>query len=189
VKILFIASLTINPITFSDIFNTLRSASLTDEGVKCTKRLDKLEVSYKSLGNITDNKCVIKNAVVIKNFPNTKLSSPITVSCSMAEKLEDYFSSINADTVDHLGSYNCRTISNSRVISEHSYGEALDISGINGKSVQKNWNDKDKPFKTAVEKACSIFSNVLTPDTDRAHYNHIHIDNGISFGSLNCFHM
>ena len=138
-KFLLVASLTINPITFSDIFNILRSLFLTDEGVKCTKRLDKLEVNYKSLGNITNNKCVIKNAVTIKNFPNTKLSSPITVSCSMAEKLEDYFSAINANTVDHFGSYNCRTISNSRVISEHSYGEALDIAGINGKSVGKNW--------------------------------------------------
>ena len=40
-----------------------------------------------------------------------------------------------------MGSYNCRTVANSKIMSEHSYGTAIDISHIDDASVKVDWNE------------------------------------------------
>ena len=84
-----------------------------------------------------------------------------------------------------MGSYNCRTIARSKLYSEHSYGTAIDIAEINGAILLKDWNkktEKGQILNNAYKVACKYFSNVLTPDTNRAHKNHFHFDNGFGLG-------
>ena len=87
----------------------------------------------------------------------------------------------------HLGSYNCREQRGNSIISEHGYGLAIDIAEIDGASVLDDWTSDDskgRVLKKAYQTACEYFSNVLTPDSNAAHRNHFHFDNGLGFGCL-----
>ena len=59
-------------------------------------------------------------------------------------------------------------------MSQHSYGNAIDIAAIDGIPISTNW-------RASAKKACWYFNNVLTPETDRAHHDHLHLDNGLGF--------
>jgi len=76
------------------------------------------------------------------------------------------FSEVGATSVRHMGAYNFRKQKGNNVMSEHSFGTALDIAMINGPSVTKDWgknSDKGRYLKKVNEAACSLFSNVLSP--------------------------
>ena len=55
---------------------------------------------------------------------------------------------------------------------QHSYGNAIDISVIDGVSISANWEGP-------AEKACRHFTNILTPATNAAHQDHLHLDKGM----------
>ena len=58
------------------------------------------------------------------------------------------------------------------------------ISEIDGAVVSKHWKDKGSKGDTlreAARAACKYFSNVLTPETNRLHHNHLHLDSDIGF--------
>ena len=96
--------------------------------------------------------------------------------------------------IRQLSHYACRRrggISRGPVrISEHSFGNAIDIGGFvlaNGKtvSVLKDWgslsalfNRKAAFLKEVRDGACRHFSTVLSPDYNKAHRNHFHFDLG-----------
>ena len=86
-----------------------------------------------------------------------------------------------------MGSYNCRKMrGSSHFWSQPSFGSAVDISHINGASLKEDWfanNENSKYLKRAGKDACHYFSNVLTPETNAAHHDHFHLDNGPRFGS------
>ena len=153
---------------------------------ECINVLNKIKIDFKYLGDIKNNQCIIKNAVKINHYPNTTMSSPITMSCMSAKKLGDYFNSIKASSIVHYGTYNCRQIRKSGYISEHGFGTAIDIASIDSASVQKDWNkETQKGFilKEASEVATNFYTNVITPDTNAAHHNHLHLDSGIGLGN------
>ena len=89
--------------------------------------------------------------------------------------------------IHHYGSYNCRRMSgNQRRMSLHSTGQALDISGfttVDGRyvSVQHGWRGGrgERAFLHDLgQAACRHFNVVLTPNHDRTHHDHIHVDIG-----------
>ena len=59
-------------------------------------------------------------------------------------------------------------------MSQHSYGNAIDISSIDGVSIKDSWQE-------AAKVACKHFTNVLTPASNAAHHDHLHLDNGMGF--------
>ncbi|WP_068460709.1 extensin family protein [Hyphomicrobium sulfonivorans] len=84
------------------------------------------------------------------------------------------------------GSYSCRPINHAfgAVLSEHGHANALDVSGFvlaNGKtvSVKKGWrgDKRDQAFLREVRAgACHHFTTVLSPNYDRNHHDHFHVD-------------
>jgi hypothetical protein len=88
--------------------------------------------------------------------------------------------------IQTFGSYNCRTRNSvsAAKASEHAFGNAVDVAGFtlsDGRTitVEKGWRGDpvDSAFLHQVHKgACGIFTTVLGPDGDRAHYNHFHLD-------------
>ena len=69
-------------------------------------------------------------------------------------------------------------------MSEHSFGTAIDVSAIDGAVVSKHWKDKGskgQKLREDLSVACKHFSNVLTPETNRLHHNHFHLDTGVGF--------
>ena len=157
-------------------------------GEVCLADLKERGIKFKSLGTSAENDvCTIYDAVRIRNFPNTKMSGAVTLNCQTAIDLADWFEEIGAKEVKHMGSYVCRKIrGSSHFWSQHSFGSAVDISHINGASLKEDWfkeNENSKYLKEAGESACHYFSNVLTPDSNAAHHDHFHLDNGPRFGS------
>lgn len=157
-------------------------------GEACLADLEERGIKFKSLGTSAENDvCTIYDAVRIRNFPNTKMSGAVTLNCQTAIDLADWFEEIGAKEVRHMGSYVCRKIrGSSHFWSQHSFGSAVDISHINGASLKEDWfkeNENSKYLKQAGKDACHYFSNVLTPDSNAAHHDHFHLDNGPRFGS------
>ena len=168
-------------------YNIVRPLLIDGGGSQCLDALDKAGIKYRKLGDTRDGNCVITNAVNIRHFPNTMLSGAITVSCRTALNLALFFDEISAESVTHLGGYNCREQRGNSVISEHGYGTAIDISEIDGASLLDDWKNPGRNgqiLKKAHRSACKYFSNVLTPDSNAAHKNHFHFDNGLGIG---CF--
>ena len=89
--------------------------------------------------------------------------------------------------IRQIASYGCRGRNGARfgAISEHAFGNALDIAGFRlagGEeiSVMRGWSrgtPRERAFLQAVfAGACAEFYTVLGPGSDRYHYNHIHVD-------------
>lgn len=89
--------------------------------------------------------------------------------------------------IKQISSYSCRGRNGRRSgpLSEHSYGNALDIAGFrlaDGTliTVVKGWwrgSAREKAFLREVfAGACTEFYTLLGPGSDRHHYNHFHMD-------------
>lgn len=90
--------------------------------------------------------------------------------------------------VDHVGSYNCRTMrtssGNSSRMSKHATAEAVDVSGFrfeDGSSLTlvRDWNGAHGDFLKAVHDAsCDYFPLVLGPEYNALHRDHFHLEEG-----------
>src|SRR5258705_10968101 len=88
--------------------------------------------------------------------------------------------------ITQISAYSCRGMNGNSWahISEHAFGNALDISGFtlaDGRqvSVKDGWRGlpEEQGFLRDVEAAaCQQFSTVLAPGSNAYHYNHIHVD-------------
>jgi hypothetical protein len=89
--------------------------------------------------------------------------------------------------IDTMGSYSCRGMNGQAgaKISEHAFGNAIDIAGFrlgDGRriTVVRDWtrgDDQAKAFLRDVHAgACNTFTTVLGPGANVFHYNHIHVD-------------
>lgn len=126
------------------------------------------------------------------------LNSNATLGCPMIPALDAWIADVVQPTaqarfgqdvigISSMGSYSCRSIDNQRgaKLSEHAFGNALDIGGFrlaDGReiSVVKEWKQGDAQTKAFLRDvhagACHYFTTVLGPGADIFHYNHIHVD-------------
>lgn len=88
--------------------------------------------------------------------------------------------------VHELSNFSCRRIARTEFRSQHSHGNAIDISGFtleNGRYIdlEDDWGtgtDADRFLHALQRGACGIFSTVLSPDYNWDHRNHFHFDVG-----------
>ncbi len=121
-----------------------------------------------------------------------------TLDCSMVAELDQWLADVvqpaaqarfgtSVTQINSMGSYACRGMNNQRgaPLSEHSFGNALDIGGFvlaDGRvvSVVHDWTHGDyaaRAFLMDVHGgSCQHFSTVLAPGSNPFHYNHIHVD-------------
>ena len=88
--------------------------------------------------------------------------------------------------IKQMSSYSCRRMNGATTgkISEHAFGNGLDIGGFvlaDGReiSVRKDWKgsaDARGFLRTVQADACERFTVVLAPGSNVYHYDHIHID-------------
>ena len=104
-----------------------------------------------------------------------------------AQPLAERYLGTRITRLDHFGAYSCRgSIGPAGHWSEHAAGRAIDVAGFlladGGRiTVEQDWNGtgpKRAFLRVLAERACTYFNVVLTPDTDRYHYNHLHLDIG-----------
>jgi hypothetical protein len=88
------------------------------------------------------------------------------------------------ERIEHYGSYSCRNIRGGNSPSEHSTGNAIDISAFvlsDGRRVTllDHWDSPDgrSAFLRSVrDGGCTYFATVLSPDYNAAHRDHFHFD-------------
>jgi len=94
--------------------------------------------------------------------------------------------------VETFGTYSCRGVigrgaEGAKTISEHSFANAVDVSGFvlsDGRKVMivDGWKSSDPQVREFLDvihrSACKRFQTVLSPDYNAAHYNHLHLDMG-----------
>jgi hypothetical protein len=86
--------------------------------------------------------------------------------------------------VKQLSSFSCRRIGGSGSMSEHGYGNALDVAGFTlqgGRTitVKHGWRGApdERGFLRQVHAGgCEVFTTVLGPGYDAAHHDHFHFD-------------
>ena len=110
-------------------------------GQGCLTELSDLEVEFTALGDQGTEACPVLNSVKFSKIQNTSFSSPVIMSCPAAVKLAYWAKSIEVKKISHIGTLNCRSRRGSRLMSEHSYGIAIDITAIEDAEVSKHWRD------------------------------------------------
>lgn len=168
-------------------YNHSRPHLISGGGEECLRELTLQNIEFSHLGDIKKGICLVKDAVRIEAFTTTKLSGPIVLNCKAALATHEWLEEIKAKNVMHFGTYNCRTMRGSGVMSEHSFGTAIDIASINGSSVKHHWREKSDRgiyIREAARRACSYFSNSITPDHDARHHDHLHLDMGYGTSCL-----
>lgn len=168
-----------------EIYNSTRPLVLSGGGEQCIAELKGKNVSFTELGDIGTQECPRLNAVRVNGFQNTKISSPFTLSCPTAKAVALWLDDIQAKSIKHMGTLNCRKRRGRSIYSEHSFGTAIDISHIDGASVKRDWgksNSNGLTLAKATKSACKYFNNVLTPDSNKLHHDHYHLDTGLGLG-------
>ena len=133
----------------------------------------------------------------VSSFGPVTLKPTATLACPIVSALDRWLADaiqpaavrwFGARVVEikQISAYSCRGMNgNPRAhISEHAFGNALDIAGFtlaDGRyiSVQKGWKGlpEEQGFLRDVQgAACREFTTVLAPGANVYHYNHIHVD-------------
>jgi hypothetical protein len=125
------------------------------------------------------------------------LKPAATLACPIVSALEEWMdTSVQPSAmrwfgqavveIKQISAYSCRGMNGQpgARISEHAFGNALDIAGFilaDGRKimVQQGWNasPEEQGFLHDVQGgACEQFTTVLAPGSNKYHYNHIHVD-------------
>lgn len=97
-----------------------------------------------------------------------------------------YYFGTDVVEISVAGSYSCRPMNHvsGTKLSEHGYANALDVAGFtfaDGRkiTIKRGWNGDvtEQAFLRAVHRgACQQFTTVLSPNYDRNHADHFHVD-------------
>ncbi len=138
-----------------------------------------------------------QNPTVAMSAGPVELKPAATLACPIVSALDQWIAGAVQPAALHwfhqpvveikqISAYSCRGMNgNSNAhISEHAFGNALDIAGFvlaDGRkvSVQYGWHGapEEQAFLHDVQlAACREFSTVLAPGANIYHYNHIHVD-------------
>jgi hypothetical protein len=178
-----------------------RSADLPDAKmpageVACRSRLTALGVEFeehKAESN-PDIGCSIPYPLVLKSLGKSIAIGPTTeLNCPMAEAAARFAADViqpaakaefGADlkSINQASAFVCRPRHGTRKLSEHAFGNALDIASFtlsDGRKIEVGPTppEKDGKFLNAVRKAaCGPFKTVLGPGADPDHSLHFHLD-------------
>ena len=173
-------------------------AALEGDPATCFAALDSGGVRYERLPAIGTGECLAKSRTAVTRWesaPAPILPAGVAPSCAVAVGLLVWQRDVlqpmarlhlerSVESMEHLGSYNCRSIRGGNSPSQHSTGNAIDISAFilsDGRrvSVKDHWDAPDgrSAFLRAVrDGGCDYFSTTLSPDYNAAHADHFHFD-------------
>lgn len=165
------------------------------EELACRSRLTALGVEFKALTAQTDPAgCSIPYPLTVKSLGKTiGLEPEAIMNCAMAEASARFMKDVVVPTaksefgedltsVNQASAYVCRPRHGTHKLSEHAFGNALDIASFTlGKDTRVEVilrpEEKQARFLGAVRKAgCGPFKTVLGPGSDEDHALHFHFD-------------
>lgn len=172
-------------------------AGLPAEERSCRAALTRLGVDFTDHAPIAEpGGCAIPHPItIIRLSPAITLEPVALVNCRTARALVDFFvAQVPSLAQEHLGqavqsvrqasAYVCRPRRGTENLSEHAYGNALDIGAFilsDGTTIpveqQQDRNGKAQKFLDAFRAAaCGPFRTVLGPGSDADHADHFHLD-------------
>lgn len=164
---------------------------------QCLADLNRLGVQYQvePQSASTSRACLVQNPIRI-SAATVPFSRPTVAACNFVLKFDEFEREVirplakrtfgrDLKTVVHFGAYSCRSTHAGRE-SEHAHGLAMDIAGFeltDGTmiTVKQEWTKRGKGrdfLRAVAAQACHYFNEVLDPDSDRDHVDHIHLDLG-----------
>jgi hypothetical protein len=164
---------------------------------QCLAELDRFRVQYQvePPSASTSQACLVRNPVRV-SAAIVPFSRPTVAACDFVVKFDQFEREVirplakrsfgrDLKTVVDIGAYSCRSTRAGRE-SEHAHGLAMDIAGFELSdgtmiAVKEEWTKRGttRDFLHAVAtQACRYFNEVLDPDSDRDHVDHIHLDLG-----------
>ncbi len=167
-------------------------------GAQCLNTLIERGIRFTPVADFHNGHgCGITDAVSVARS-SAALSRPARMSCPLAMTLHDFeikvvqplaFELFGQPVVrlHHYGTYVCRSMRrNAGRLSEHAHGRAIDISAFELADgtllrIDRHWRTGDRRslfLRRAAAGACSLFSVVLTPNSDADHQDHFHLDIG-----------
>ncbi|MGZ2412284.1 hypothetical protein ACUXST_001705 [Sphingomonas sp. F9_3S_D5_B_2] len=181
-------------------FTSRKIAALADDATQCRVLLAAASVKFMRLpareegttcGYLEAERLDGADQSITYHPPGLSVSCPVAAGLAVWERqvveqaAARHFRS-EVTSIDHFGSYSCRRLygRSQGVWSEHAHANAVDIAGFrlaDGRriSVERDWprTGPESAFLHEVrDGACRLFATVLSPSYNRAHYNHLHLD-------------
>jgi hypothetical protein len=196
-RLLAVASLSVLAACASHVSAPPAPPPLSRSDQQCLAELDRFGVQYQvePQSASTSRACLVQNPIRV-SAAAIPFNQPAVAACNFVLKFDEFERDVirplakrtfgrDLKTIVHFGAYSCRPTHAGRE-SEHAHGLAMDIAGFeltNGAmiSVKQEWTKRGKgrDFLHAVAtQACRYFNEVLDPDSDRDHVDHIHLDLG-----------
>jgi hypothetical protein len=171
----------------------------SQEARQCLAALDKAGFVFEraDISPPSSGGCGIDGGVKLRQS-TVALDQTATLSCALATAVIDFETRVvqpaamhhfgqPVTMIRHFGAYACRASTGVRGrLSQHALGKAIDIRGFvlaNGATVdvKTEWWGRGPAaafLREIAREACRSFSLVLTPNSDRDHHDHIHLDLG-----------
>lgn len=169
---------------------------LPAEEVACRQRLQALgaEFENRKAEHDGDVGCSIPYPLMLKKLTRTiDIAPEAELNCSMAEAAAKFMTEVASPaaktqlgseikSINQASAYVCRPRHNGQKISEHAFGNALDIARFTladgtEVDVKPAPPEKQEKFLQTVRKAaCGPFKTVLGPGSDPDHALHLHFD-------------
>lgn len=170
----------------------------SDPETQCRRELKRMGAIFEDVASVGSGSCGIANPVRVSQLSGGIVVKPAAVlNCKMALAFAEWVKSdvqpaarlrylSGVGEIQNMSSYSCRTIGNKQGgrLSEHSFGNAIDIGGLtlnNGKVLKVH-----KPGFFALREssllnkiradACDRFTTVLGPGYNADHADHFHLD-------------
>lgn len=196
----------IAPILPAELQNVMRKGPRTAprDDAYCLPRLASLGSHFEGLDSIREGACgilaPIRLAAIGSGDARVTLMPAATLDCRVGDALARWMEEVVQPAAqEHFGarvsavrvaaSYHCRTRDNIKgaPLSEHAFGNAIDISGFRvGEGKAAKWiqvgprgnaEAADTKFLAAIRAdACGPFTTVLGPGSDAFHEEHFHLD-------------
>lgn len=173
-------------------------AGLRHDPDACFAALEEAGVAFDRLPTIGSGSCLADQRTEISRWPteaDAALLHGVAPSCAVGAGLLLWQRDVvqpmamrhlgrRVERIEHFGSYSCRNIRGGSSPSEHSTGNAIDISAFvlsDGRRVSllDHWDSPDgrSPFLRSLrDGGCRYFATVLSPDYNAAHRDHFHFD-------------
>ncbi|WCT72398.1 extensin family protein [Sphingomonas naphthae] len=176
--------------------------ALAGDAPACTALLDRAGVRYSRPPDRTSGAhCGYDDAVALRPGGANGLAlapADLGTSCAVAAALVLWewqvvqpaalrHFGVPAARIEHFGSYSCRRIygrAEGANWSEHARARAIDVAGVrlaDGRriGVAADWTGKGAEaafLRDIRDGACTLFATTLSPDYNRAHHDHLHLD-------------
>ena len=175
--------------------NVARPSTMPIEETACRARLKLLGAEFEEHAAQSDaDGCALPFPLKLKRLSKSiDIEPDAVVNCATAEASARFAMDVispaakstfgeELSVVGQASAYVCRPRNGTRKLSEHAFGNALDIahftlSGGTSVDVEPAPPEKNAKFLGAVRKAaCGPFKTVLGPGSDADHARHLHVD-------------